>query len=66
MDDDLSELHEDTKRIVAEADVLRAEGLQTREDIAKFAGLMFRAGYTECQREVSRLMKLATFKGLVQ
>jgi hypothetical protein len=63
---DLNEFHEETKRIIAEADILRADGLHTREDFAKFAALMFKAGYKECQYEMSRLMKLAAFDGVPQ
>jgi hypothetical protein len=66
MDDDLREFHDETKRIISEADVFRANGLETREDIGKFAALMFKAGFTECQQEMSRLMKLAAFNGVVQ
>ena len=61
--DDLREFDEETKRIIAEADAIRANGLQTRADIAKFASLMFKAGYADCQFAVTRLLKLAAFKG---
>jgi hypothetical protein len=66
MSDDLRDFHEATRRIVAEADVIRDNGLQTREDVAKFASLMFKAGFTECQCEMSRQMKLAAYQGTRQ
>ena len=66
MKDDLREFHEETRRIVAQADVLLADGLQTREDCAKFAALMFKAGFMECQCEMLCLMKLAEFDGVPQ
>jgi uncharacterized membrane protein (UPF0127 family) len=63
---DLGEFHEETRRIVAQADTLRAEGLATREDLAKFGALMFKAGFTECQHVMTRLMKLLAFDGEAQ
>ena len=59
--DDLKDFHEETRRIVAEADALRDKGLKTRADIAKFAALMFNAGYTECQHEAMRGLPFLPF-----
>ena len=64
--DDLRDFDEETKRIIAEADSIRANGLQSREEIAKFAALMFQAGYSDCQFAVTRLLKLSAFKGTPQ
>jgi hypothetical protein len=50
--DDLQGMSEKTRQCVAEADALRAEGLDTSQKFARFAALMFEAGYNQAQADV--------------
>ena len=64
MKDVLKDFHEETKRIIAEANELSANGLQTSEDITKFARLMFQAGVSDCTHTMREHLTLAVFDRL--
>jgi hypothetical protein len=55
--DDLKDMCPRTVMLVAEADGLKDSGLDTPAKLARFAALMFEAGYSQCQADTMKLIR---------